>query len=182
MSLIFTDLEKAPAPQMKKCASRSIIFITFTLFTLTSTFVGFSLYTVPKGHVGYVEGTNGSVGYGVHIQLPWLPKPEIIGIRANIVNLDNYESPSKISIKTLRLRYSVRNVYNFFKRIQKYGTEQYIFSLKVEALKDIDSMFSRLTNESALNVTENEFLRNVYVNSTDVELLSVVFSTPTIVR
>ena len=170
-------------PKLKKCVPRFITFIGFIIMVTTGTFVGFSLYTIPQGYVGYVEG-NDYIIPGTYTQVPWLPKPDYIKIKSNIIILDNYTTPpinsTMISIKKLHLKYDVEDINAYIIRILKHGRDNYKFSLLVEATNDINMMLNSMTKDEAVKITEYTFKTHVFHNATDVKIVDVIFTTPKI--
>lgn len=172
-------------PNIKKCVPRFLAFIGFMMFVTMGTFIGFSIYTIPNEHVGYVEGVNGYTEPGVYIQLPWLPKPTLINVGEDTIVFDNYTTSlmnaSSVFIKTCRLKYTVKDVNAYINRIKKHGKDEYKFSLQIEADNDIDRLFNTMTIEQVLKINDTMFIDNVFNNTIDVGLVDVIFITPKVV-
>ena len=127
------------APKLRKCVSRCIVLFGLTATLLLGTFIGFSIYTIPYGHVGYVNGSTDYIGPGLYFQVPWLPKPFIIDVHGGVVVLsNNYTTTSSllnassILTKLCRLKYTVEDAKAYIDRITTKYTREEDFKLALE--------------------------------------------------
>lgn len=127
------------APKLRKCVSRCIVLFGLTATLLLGTFIGFSIYTIPYGHVGYVNGSTDYIGPGLYFQVPWLPKPFIVDVHGGVIVLsNNYTTTSSllnassILTKLCRLKYTVEDAKAYIDRITTKYTREEDFKLASE--------------------------------------------------
>lgn len=169
--------------KVKKCLPRITSLIGFMGLATVGTFIGFSIYTIPDGSIGYVEGADDYISSGVYLHFPWSPKPTVISVQKSDINFEEYTASiinATIAIRNCQLKYAVDNINAYVERVKKYGND-YNFSLRVEAINDMNQMFIMMKPEKALRIVEKTFIDNVFVNATDVSLASVIFTSPQIV-
>jgi hypothetical protein len=168
--------------KIKKCIPMFILIGSILLGTTVWYSVGFSLYTVHQGQVGYIDGVDGYTSPGVYLQLPWLPKSIQISVLPTVVKFSDFKSvindSSNIIIKNLHVKYSIIDIDEYVNQTKTNGYEEYKFYLKVHIDNDIGDMFAKLSSDEAINVTEDDFKANIFSNSTIVEVTNVIFSKP----
>lgn len=171
-------------PKLKKCVPRFITFTMFMILITTGSLVGFSIYTIPEGYVGYSEQIKGYIDPGIHLQLPWLPKPEQINIETNMITMNNYTTNLNVSqvlsIKLIRFLYDIKDIEEYVNNVAQNKIENYQFELKVRIDNDLEKMFNSMIVSEIRNITENDFLTHVLTTATDINLINVVFTVPRI--
>ena len=129
---------RAPTPKMRQCVPRCIVVFGLTMTALLGTFIGFSIYTIPYGHVGYVNGSTDPIQPGLYFQVPWLPKPYILDVNgAGVIVLDHVNASSVLR-KLCQLKYTVEDVKAYIDRITTQEREKKDFKLPIELEEAID--------------------------------------------